>query len=445
MANANTKLRSAPLHLRVTPYPDEPLLGFVARLAERNGLDATTWVYEMVGWRRTLLDVSNEPLGLLSAISGVAEERLAWAAQGSTGEGNRRRFFGDTVYRDQLFYFRRRVCTACFAEAPYQRAAWMLDGQDWCPRHRVRLRCACHMCGIDYSWWIPCVRTCAACGADQAGAAAQPAPPGISGFLDEVGRRLEAACDGGDLEVWGLPLRDALRLWRFLGRLDDIADGGRGDDGTPRDLSFLARGHALAAAWPNGFFDLLDRARARAKLENWGRQAQRNHGVHKEFGVTFWSALGAVRSNPVLRGIIFPALETYQASARFHMWRKKAVKAGSSAIETATIPLTSVARSLRLVGPTVRALCETLGIQVHTIPAKGRWSEYSFINKEDLGKLKEMAQHMCSRREASRMLGVKEVEMEGICTAGMLKAYPGENGRQPKFDRREVRAWCCSE
>lgn len=156
------------LPLRIAPEADEPIVGFILRLADRNCIQNSRWLAEAAGiTSRSITGVATNRFDLarLSTMSGVPESSLVRMAYWPLCETERIKFLDHQIGARMMTLQGRRVCPLCMAAAPYHRAAWDLAITTACPIHMVRLRHNCVECGKQLRWYGGPIYRCR-CGAD---------------------------------------------------------------------------------------------------------------------------------------------------------------------------------------------------------------------------------------------------------------------------------------
>lgn len=167
----------ARLPLREVPEPNETLLGFLARLAERNHLDTPLWLARLVRIPFTKFDMAASiPFDLrpFSAISGIEAPVLARMAYWPVGQGQVN-FLGHAIKAEMIAVRHRRACPLCLAVSPYHQADWDLSFATICLKHAVRLIDQCQTCGRVLGWKSKSLTVCP-CGADLRKADAKSVP-----------------------------------------------------------------------------------------------------------------------------------------------------------------------------------------------------------------------------------------------------------------------------
>ncbi len=254
------------LPLRIAPDADETLVGFVVRLAARNGradvraFSRTLGVpfAEMHEMQFRLFD-----LGRLAEAAGADARTLEGMAYWTRG----RRlvgFMGHSLDRQLIVSSGRKACPRCLAASRRHRAIWDLTVSSACAEHAVALISGCPKCARPLDWNGPAIDLCR-CGFRLRGARCSAldalAIQGMAAVAEAFGCPRSAAAYRPpalrDLEP-GDYLRLALQIgWCVSGR-NGLAHPDRLPAGD-RDLSpFLERGHRAVREWPSSFRECLE-------------------------------------------------------------------------------------------------------------------------------------------------------------------------------------------
>lgn len=133
--------RRSQLPIRLRPFRDESLIGFLMRLGDANCLSHLREVADVN-------IVSQGGLPLMHLLARLADlplielQRIAYVPDEERGVVS---FMGRALPMGELSD-RRCLCPLCLAESPYHRAIWDLYELDVCPTHGVRLIANCPVC-----------------------------------------------------------------------------------------------------------------------------------------------------------------------------------------------------------------------------------------------------------------------------------------------------------
>lgn len=161
-------MSSERLPLRTAPFPEESLVGYMIRLAERNGVDKPQLLARSIGSPFTTPQaMAFGPFDLepMSEAIGIEAKALLHMAYWPIDRGRKVRFLGTSVEPWMVSLKRRKVCPECLADERFHRAVWDLRLVSACPRHEVCLIDCCQECGRYFGWLNPNIVQCS-CGAD---------------------------------------------------------------------------------------------------------------------------------------------------------------------------------------------------------------------------------------------------------------------------------------
>lgn len=353
----------ATLPLRVVPEPDEPLLGLMVRLAERNGFASPSWLAREAGMPFAAIEIAaSSPWELagLSALSGMLIDELRGRAYWPIGSTYRRTFFDHQIRREFFAIRVRRICPRCLSESGYHRAAWDIAPLTVCPVHKLRLVTRCPRCLRRLNWNFGGIVRCR-CGQDLRAVEAETVPEadvqGAAYLLGVLGpTRTEKAKLGASSILGELGADEAISLLLHLG----WAATGLRLRPRPSKLAavqnemhiWLTRGLRAIGDCPTSFERYLEELRAQAG-ERPGR-----YGAAKEIGwIAEWvyddRETEKVR-NLVRRGLRFRSDELMTARRRFV---EECAPDGSRLLR-----VSDVARSLGLPTTRVRRVFESYGL-----------------------------------------------------------------------------------
>lgn len=322
------------------PFPDESLLGLIARTASRNGFDSLRRVL-------SLADVDNlraeavpttrfDRIAQIAFVLRVPENEVACRMLPAVEHPDRPTdlidFYGMTLRACYRRSSLRRVSPRSLRASPHHRAAWDLLPFSICPDSRETLISSCPVCGADLGWRRTVgIAACETCVDDDG-------DPTVD-LRDHVGPVVQVADDEAFRLVTGLvhPDRDrrATERKKVAAALADHADGelfefmvalayamatmNSGTTGMARRLRHLADFSALSPdalahaarvvmTWPKGFHDLAEKARGGAD------HRPGFYGVYKELGPLFTMGSDYFLADG-LKSLVASALKDNMASA----------------------------------------------------------------------------------------------------------------------------------
>lgn len=194
--------QAALLTLSPEPFPDEPLLGYLLRLSQDNGLQKSSWICQATGLPVSDISlIATFPWDLthLSEYSGVPIFELQRMAYWPSDRAGHLHYFGNPVREDLVTVRHRRVCPACLLESPYHRAIWDLSVATVCPAHGLRLIASCSGCRKRLDWRAGSITQCP-CGQDLRSAPRVSVPDYLKAAVGTVAGSLGAQ-DAGD-RIW---------------------------------------------------------------------------------------------------------------------------------------------------------------------------------------------------------------------------------------------------
>lgn len=152
------------------PFEDESLMGYVLRLTDENGYDATSWIFNLAGLKisanswyvlyrsacdtaalRRVLGLTPTEYDALMYVNGTSQSSVIFSDQSPPAEFIR--------------FSAPRVCPTCLREADYYRRYWDLLPLTSCPTHGLVFIDSCPGCGRRISWVRKKVSICR-CGYD---------------------------------------------------------------------------------------------------------------------------------------------------------------------------------------------------------------------------------------------------------------------------------------
>lgn len=405
------------LPLRIEPFPDESLLGFLFRLAERNGHSSPFCVLAHAGVNLRAIEpfVSRGMrLDALAHASGVSLETLRKMSYAAEPERPGRRFLGHEFGGDQFLLHTRRACPICLAQSPHHRAFWDLAVVTACPQHRVHLINVCQSCGRRLRWEMPLTKC-------RCGAAIHRMVPVSLPDENLDGLRMVYASVGGWTKKVPSILTDLgpdhfIRLMVGLGwfihlqrgrpRIQQLA----AYSGTP---ALLTDGWRACTAWPNSFHEYLDDLRTQAHL----RPGPGKFGVSKEFGPLLdWTAKVAP---PSLRHLLF-------AELRFFFQTKGAFITRSSWVfSPKNAELISIAAAARILGYDPEKVRKTfLRHGIAQIPFGRGKGAPQMVPRFMVHSVANDLKDLIGKTALHRVLGCSRKDADAVLSTGLLPEVP---------------------
>lgn len=408
------------LPLRIEPLLGESLLGFLFRLAERNGHSSPFCVLAHAG----LSIRSVEPVSRLSSIealscaSGASVETLRSMSYAAEPKRKGWHFLGRELGGDQFLLHSRRACPVCVAQSPHHRAIWDLAVVTACPHHRVPLISACQSCGRRFRWEMPLTR-CRGCGM----AIHSMIPEALSDDRLDGVRAVYALVGLGDTQVpstlTDLGPDDAIRLMVGLGwfvhfqrgrprikRLATYRDG----------HGLLADGWHACARWPASFHGYLDDLRAQA------HRRPGKFGISKEFGPLLDWADKA--TPPKLRDLLFTELRA------FFQARSVIGTRSSWAFSPEEADEISVARAARILGYDPEKVRKAfLRHKLARAPfGKGKGAPM-MVARSVVDSVSYELQNLIGKMALNQVLGCSRKDADALLSTGLFSEAPSSVAR----------------
>lgn len=396
------------LLVRITPYADESLPGFLHRLGEANGLSGTFMVERFKSENYAGQESCCIPAGVSASWRGIARELRAPSTRPMPIWNLRR----------------RRYCGKCLGEMPYWRASWDLSLTTACPRHRVRLLDTCRHCGTALDWSAHMTPACPVCGHALSSDRPDYLP---AASLEEIwlSRELALRLTGkghlGNRHFEHLNLADfheiAFRLGACAARPNarkplKIADSGSLEAGRP----ICQAAAAMLRDWPNGFSRSLDHIRAQRNiLETW-KLGSALGPVYREVSRRFTA--------PEFR-FVRDALEKYLQDAWQAPLALRHSNLSSSTISTHRwLPVDEISRRLDLKPSIVSRIANTGEVASRSRQyACGRIAQ--IIDATEVSRIADELRTAVDAEQAADLLGLSTARVKQLIRLRFLKIWGG--------------------
>lgn len=352
------------LLLTAKPKIDESLLGFIVRMAEKNGYPRPRWILELAGIRTAASDylcslIFNEKTDLtsLAHVMGLEKYRLNQLGYPLTTNADsatpRRLIFDNPISHHAIRIFRTKICPHCLSEDSYCRRIWDLAPVTTCPVHKCLLLDKCPQCNKQIVAYRNSVSICS-CKSDWRSA---PTSPVTESEL-VVTRQVYKLCGlrTGGLVDSSLPISNpllSLELDNFVTALFFIGGQYRGIvDTTGKYLApsihsselhlLFNKAFSVFNNWPNQFYQFLDDIRGQ---EN---EMASITGIYRDFGKFYPGLYNHLKSSSF--NFMRTAFEEYlithwDGGYAFTMNRRKETKLGD---RTRFIGRSEAAKQLRV-------------------------------------------------------------------------------------------------
>ena len=417
--------RPVRLPLLVAPAEGEALVGFMARLLERNGatLGAPAPFAASLGIVRAATEsAQTHPFDLrpLSVASGICPERLAGMATWPVGRRKVRVGHG-ILDRRFLRLRNRQVCPECLAADGVHRLAWLIAPVAACPLHRKRLLQRCAKCGEALAWSSGTLRKCG-CGARLGAAACDPLSDDVAAgaaaleAIFGLGRAGDAPAGMPPPAVAALPT-DAqvdlvVHLGWFASREGPPPRSLALDPGTVGVAEFIAAGATIRAGWPGTFHGLLDGLGGRAV----GRPGR--FGLRAELGrLAGW--IGALPTDGPLRKALELELSAWASAGGPLPTRSPMLRPDVSLVAS-----TRAARSAGIRPERLRAIARSSDLEAYA-PLKRGSGAPVLLRVAELRRARAERATLVGAGEAARLLGCGRKLFDGLVASGELRAASG--------------------
>ncbi|WP_046869226.1 TniQ family protein [Microvirga massiliensis] len=421
-----------PLPLWFSPLPDEPAHGILLRLAERNGLLASTRVSMLTGLKVAHLRIG-KGADRLAAILRCDPAAFMESTPVPAGNGHvMLRGERLSVLRD-LTRAARRICPRCISESAHHRFWCDLEFVTTCPTHGTGLVDSCS-CGRKLSWSDVRIARCRHC--EDGDVTGLPAPPADKDVVETDRWVLGRLGVGTPASV---PILDAMTL---TGALDTIGRVGALDLG----------GYRERWAEPSDFDVPVERVRARGFviLRDGDLDALLDR-VHAEFSASgsvkpaaigtaygwFYHWFNFRKGEAFSRGIA----EILLANGMRKFQVQRGTFPGIERADARTTTLRDAARKVRARPDTVRMLLEAES----KVLAEGRKGSPVAVDSEDVRRLAAEYGDAVPFARIPELLGVGGTIAKRLLEAGMLPVWipGGRNGVKHRhvFRRGDLEAW----
>lgn len=256
------------LPLRCSPIEGESLGSFLARLAQRNGIDKSATLVGQIFGRPSLRALLPDDIARLSDAADLSQERIRQSFPISSfskiyPETEVAHLMGQELLLPHLLYpGHRRICPACLVDADHDRASWSVRAITACQQHKLTLVSQCK-CGRRITHELSSIGRCA-CGRELSTLAAHLSRESVLASSAYLENRL--LTDGGAAvsRLAGMTMADAIEVLRWLGR-PGIQTRSRSHRRQDADLC-LARGFKLAGLPDAEFFAVIRRLAQRVEF-----------------------------------------------------------------------------------------------------------------------------------------------------------------------------------
>lgn len=414
--------------LRVIPFEDESLAGYILRATEKNGYEEVSWVLKEIGCKASEIHQEHQ-IHRLANFTGAPFDTL-WNLSYSpvSARGSKVRLIGKPVRRYHIDPIRPKICPVCLTERGYCRAEWDIRVVVACWKHGQRLIDACGGCGQRLSWTRPSVSRCV-CGYNLLSSGSEPADDAVTALMHsihiicstpEVGNRrarspLEVSSPFDLLEMvhllsaYSTANREAGRRVSF-GRID-----------LSQAYTLVREAAEILNDWPRGFHNFLDEIRRNRE------GAGESGGLIKSFG-GFYSAL--------VRRLQTQSLDLFHGQFEAYLSNNWSIG------DTKRMRWVGNLRNAKLLNRTKAA--ELLGVAPQTVDVLLRHNEIhgridrigprsiATIDKQSVLRYRARRKNILGVEEAAQLLGISRATYRKLVDQRIVYCAVGQNPRLRK-------------
>jgi hypothetical protein len=412
------------LPVRLEPYRDESLAGFIMRYAAELRFPVPEQMLQRLGGRRDLMTVAAlDPAGAGKSLSGFlhlsAEQlgRMTLWHPDATAQALR----GHQVAYDMSEFATRLICPACLRDACYHRDIWLVRAMPACAIHNARLLHNCPACGQQLKWRGAHVHRCGRpdCGADLRDFEGHPVSAsdmhGISGLLGIL---------EGQQHPSGLGFADALKAVYTLGRLKSGVRGRRRAATVVTNRStdmpaLLASGWQAFDPWPGAYHAYLGDLMAAAG-------PGRGHGLKGAFGVLFEQIRR--RKDDAWVVAMRGELATFAAGRPDIVLRRDVVRRGSWG-GSGTPERISLNEAATILGVSVSTM-KTFATRQGLVPLGPANAGRLMLSAEQVRNLAGSAagrSEIATHDTAAKLLGMSLITVSALVKDGLLPSIPASD------------------
>lgn len=298
--------------IRVPINSGESIFGYLARVAEANGYDSSTWLLPTA--QRMSFNTSKwtmDTIEHVTQITSLPRYEVANRVYANTSN-NQLIFFGDripSVLVDQPYQEgTRKFCPDCLRETGFHSALFDLTPVQVCPQHACRLTTVCPLCAKKVFWGRPTLVTCKACGGDLTAAQTERVPTSELRGLAAIAKRFGFPHRHPDIAGQNLEFADELShlssggvlqlMITFAGYLGHRSNPNNFLYAKPQMRASLHRvldiGLPFVQRWPEGLFEFLE-----LYASAHGKNVNKIFGLKKSFA-SFYNLLIRQSAEPWL-------------------------------------------------------------------------------------------------------------------------------------------------
>nr|WP_315444925.1 TniQ family protein [uncultured Pseudomonas sp.] len=389
------------LPVKVTPFHDESLVGFLGRLATANGYSHAFLITQCRKLTdeavRSFYKENKTPLVWVSAVKSLSSSRTSF---------------------DPMSMYCPKHCTKCLGEYGYWKYVWGIKLYNFCVEHSVQLIDTCHRCGMRLCFAAFTTFRCSLCHQDirknLSSVNASTSDVWFSRLLEN--RAMSKPALNGSV-VCNLPISNLHELFLNVGFIA-TNPGGKYCRTVflTSDLSKISHSAGkLAFGWPSSFHEYLDLCR------NLGDKWHPKICYRKIYYVVFHK----------LKNDAYDFLREEFENYLLSSWRGP-ITATSTTLSLETIqshrwkPLKAVAASLGVPVSKLKLFLEKGLISSNSIQHEcGKIS--TVVDLREAKACVESFSKTASLKDAARQLGISENRVRSLLSSGYLVGYKSKN------------------
>ncbi|MCP1513716.1 TniQ family protein [Pseudomonas rhodesiae] len=391
------------LPVKVTPFHDESLVGFLGRLATANGYSHTFLIKQCRKLTdeavRSFYKQNNAPLVWVTAVKSLSSSRASF---------------------DPMSIYCPKHCPKCLGEHGYWKYAWGLKLYCFCVEHSVLLIDTCHHCGMRLCFGAFTTFRCSLCHQDiRKNNSTTPASTSDVWFSKLLENRAFSKLPLNDSILCNLPIRNLHELFLNIGfvslnlygkhcRFIFLAS----------ELSKISHSAGqIAFGWPCAFYEYLDRCNNIGDADKWHPKVC----YEKIYHITFRK----------LKDNVYDFLRDEFENYLLSNWRGP-LTATSTLFSRETIqshrwkPIKTVAYSVGLPPSKLKLFVEKGLVSSNSIQHDcGKIS--TVVDLQEAKAFVEKLNNSASLKEAARRLGISERRARSLIIGGYLVGYNSKN------------------
>lgn len=389
------------LPVKVSPFHDESLVGFLGRLATANGYAHTFLIKQCRKLTdeavRSFYKENNAPLVWVSAVKSLSRSRTSF---------------------DPMSMYCPKHCPKCIGEYGYWKYVWGVKLYNFCVEHSVELIDTCHRCGMRLCFGAFTTFRCSLCHQDvRTNRSSGSATTSDIWFSRLLENRAVSKPALNDSVLCNLPISTLHELFLNLGFIAQYPDGKYCRSVfLTSDLSKISHSAGkIAFGWPDSFHEYLDRCR------NIGDKWHPKVCYQKIYYVAFRK----------LKSDAYDFLREEFEQYLLNRWRGP-IPTTSTTLSRETIqlhrwkPLKTVAKSLGVPLSKLKLFLEMGFISSNSIQHDcGKIS--TVVDLQEAQAFVEKFNNPRSLKEAARRLGISERRVRSLIIGGYLVGYNSKN------------------